>query len=552
MEHAVAGPEAGAAADPVEAALLALLAADPGALVGTVGGEDSPRLVPVPASVPVADHPQMGVESMLDLVEPADRVVVAKLWGQARTQGVAVGPVRRIGHDGPPTRLYLFDLRFGHGVMVAVLTGQADVNDAMVEAARLPALPPRFARATKDAGAVLRSVDPALTQLLGWPPEALLGHRTLEFIHADDQELAIANWMELLEHPGPGRRVRLRHRHADGSWMWLEITNHNRLEDPEHGDVLAEMVDISDEMAAHEALRAREQLLAQLTETVPVGLFHADLRGNLLFANRRFYDITHSAPESPLEATLANLPDTDRAALIEAVRSARGGAEVDLEVAVAPPGAPVRHCVVSVRPLFDDAGAVTGLTGCLEDITDGVRARHELEIRAASDPLTGCLNRTAILAVLQELLDRGPVAGRAGHGGTAVVFVDLDRFKPVNDRLGHAAGDELLVQVAGRIGSAVRSSDVVGRLGGDEFVVVCPGVSGPSDAQRIARALAARLCGTVTLEAGPVELRASFGVAWSDTQGLEATRLLDAADAAMYCSKRDGRCQPVMGPPLPD
>ena len=106
--------------------------------------------------------------------------------------------------------------------------------------------------------------------------------------------------------------------------------------------------------------------------------------------------------------------------------------------------------------------------------------------------------------------------------------------------------------VAERIGTAVRSSDVVGRLGGDEFVVVCPGVSGPSDAQRIARALAARLCGTVTLEAGPVELRASFGVAWSDTQGLEATRLLDAADAAMYCSKRDGRCEPVMGPPLPD
>ncbi|HZT64575.1 MAG TPA: sensor domain-containing diguanylate cyclase [Acidimicrobiales bacterium] len=533
--------------DPLEVALLTLLERHPDALVGAVGGDVSPWVVPIPESVPVDGHRRVDAATLLDVVTPADRVVVAKLWGQARAQGAASAPLRLAEDPDRQVNLYFLDLRYRHGVMVVVFAEEESaVIDGMVEAARIPALPPRFARAHKDAGAVLQWVDPALTQILGWSEEEMLGHKTLDFIHRDDHELAIANWMEMLDSPGPGRRVRLRHRHRDGSWVWLEVINDNRLSDPEHGDVLAEMIDISEEMSAHEALRVREQLLAQLTETVPVGLFHTDLRGNLLFSNRRFHEIIGTPFGSSLADQLQKVVEEDRPKLDEAVELATNGTDAEVEIGITADGDTVRHCLISVRPLLNESGVVAGLTGCVEDVTDTVLIRRELEARAATDPLTGCLNRAATLALLQELLDRMPSA--AGRGsGTAVIFMDLDRFKPVNDRLGHAAGDELLARVAERLSASVRVGDVVGRFGGDEFVVVCPGVPTPADALKVARAIAGRAFSQpVELDGEPVPMGASCGVAWTDAHGAVASRLVEEADAAMYESKRLGGAQAVV------
>jgi PAS domain S-box-containing protein len=105
--------------------------------------------------------------------------------------------------------------------------------------------------------------------ILGWSREEMVGHRSLEVIHPEDRPRAVANWMDTRSAPGAGRRVRLRHLHRNGSWQWFEFTNHNLLGDPKHGCVVAEMVDISDEMAALEALRANERLLRRLAETLP-------------------------------------------------------------------------------------------------------------------------------------------------------------------------------------------------------------------------------------------------------------------------------------------
>ncbi|HZU78288.1 MAG TPA: sensor domain-containing diguanylate cyclase [Acidimicrobiales bacterium] len=527
----------------LDTALAALLQADAEATVAAIGGDLSPVLVPMPADVPVDGHRHLDADSLLDIVTPAGQRVVAAVWGKARAQGLACGP---LAMPWGQSQLFMLDFRHRYGVIVAVLTTKASEHEELVESARLPALPPRFARATKDAAARFLHVDDSLLALLGYSAEEMLGHRSLEFIHSDDHDLAIANWMELLDGSGSGRRVRLRHRHRDESWVWIEVANINRLEDPEHGDVLAEMIDISDEMSAHDALRAREQLLAQLTETVPVGLFHVDLRGNLLYANRRFYDLMGHEPGASLQQCLERLVDADRPRITQAVDAARRGEEADAEVGIALVDGIVRHCTVSIRALRDDNGVVGGITGCVEDITDAVRARHELEIRAASDPLTGCLNRTATMAVLQELLGRAAPGHAAPAKGTAVLFVDLDRFKSVNDALGHAAGDDLLVEVIERISAGVRSTDVVGRIGGDEFVVVCPGVAGPADALRIARALGRRVCGPMALAGSVVEVRASIGVAWSADPGETAAHLIERADGAMYRSKRVGSCEPVL------
>jgi PAS domain S-box-containing protein len=306
-----------AVSDPINASLLTLLDRYPTALVFAVGGSYSPRAIPLPESVPVKDHEVVdGTRDLLDEVLPADRVVVAKMWGQARSQGVAVAPIRLVSDPLHPWNFYLLDLRGTYQAMIGVVTeGTSAPSESIVTATRIPVLPPRIARAAKDAAAVIRWVDPALSQILGWTADELIGRRTIELVHPDDQELGIANWMEMLATAEWKRPVRLRHRHRDGSWVWLEVTNQNRLEDKEHGDILAEMVDVSEEMATIEALHAREQLLGQLTETVPVGLFHVDLDGNLLFANQRFYEMTGIASGSTLEQQLALVEAEDRTRL---------------------------------------------------------------------------------------------------------------------------------------------------------------------------------------------------------------------------------------------
>jgi diguanylate cyclase (GGDEF)-like protein len=121
----------------------------------------------------------------------------------------------------------------------------------------------------------------------------------------------------------------------------------------------------------------------------------------------------------------------------------------------------------------------------------------------------------------------------------AVIFVDLDEFKEVNDRHGHAVGDELLIIAAERLTGAVRQGDFVGRLGGDEFLVVCPEVTGPDEATRVADRVAAALHGEFTIGGTTIELRASVGVVCAQRQGASAEDLVSEADVAMYASKRE-------------
>ena len=522
-----------------------LLRDHPEALVVATSGDTAPRRVPLPESLGIdASRAPSDEGSMLERLVPEDRAVVPKLWGQARTRGAAVAPVRLIGAE-KASNLYMLDLRRDHGVIVVVFT-EDDASPAgdLVEGLCLPVLPPRLARAGKDASAVIVWAEPALTRILGWSAEELIGRRIIELVHPDDRETGISNWLELLDSSGPGRPVRLRHLHRDGSWVWLQVTNDNRLEDPGHNDVLAEMVDISEEMEALDGLHAREQLLLQLTETVPVGLLHADLGGNLLYSNSRMAELTGISTAENLFDQFDNVVNEDRSRLESALLAAADGAPVDIDVAIAPgpERAALRYCRLSLRPLYNEWGGLSGLTGCVEDITATVRRSRALEVQATTDPLTGCLNRSATLTQIQDLLD-------IGGPGTAVIFVDLDGFKPVNDDLGHAAGDEVLVEVAGRLRSSVRASDSVGRFGGDEFVVVCPDVFSAEHALDVARQLASRAFDRpLDVAGGALNMSASLGVAWSDRPRSDPLILVQEADTAMYQAKREGH-SPVLHQP---
>jgi diguanylate cyclase (GGDEF)-like protein/PAS domain S-box-containing protein len=499
----------------------------------------------MPDSVPRSANPVLKGRSSLDGVPAEEHGRLIAAFDTLLTHGMSQCVLHPPGYA--EVTWHGFDLRGRHGVIVGVITadGEAPAAAAAVGTRDMVrAGPPRFATIRKDERSFIVGVSGAMSEILGWSADELLGRRSLDFVHPGDHPLAIDNWMEMLADPGPSRRVRQRLKHKDGSWVWFEITNNNLLEDPDHSCVVAEMVDISDEMAAQEALRAREQLLNRLAEAIPVGLFQIDTEGGIVYTNDRLHEILGVERSPTVEAQLATIVPDDCPTLERAIAEVlERGSHADIEVACLRPGdADFRYCTIGFRALRHDDGAISGAIACVADVTDSALLREQLKFRASFDELTGCHNRASIMAALEADIERDPVQAER-----AVMFVDLDRFKAINDRHGHAAGDELLRRVARLLRESMRENDLVGRTGGDEFLVICPDVGGAERAVGLAERLAEALRDGIRAEADELCCSVSIGVAWSSGNTSDADTLVAAADAAMYQAKRAETGEPRLG-----
>jgi diguanylate cyclase (GGDEF)-like protein len=292
---------------------------------------------------------------------------------------------------------------------------------------------------------------------------------------------------------------------------------------------------------------------------MPDGLLQLDAARKVVYHNCRLLEILHVRREARADGapqTAASVPppepeplalDMLLTTLTEEAREAFDGVlaralsdavgqDVECEAALA--FGERSNILMKVRPLVRDSGAVTGVIASVQDVTDSARARRELEKRATLDALTGAHNRSSIIAAVATEIETS--------ADTGVIFVDLDRFKTVNDTHGHPAGDEVLVQVAARLKAAMRSSDELGRLGGDEFLILLRGVSVHAVAMEAAHRISRALSGTCELSCASVELSASVGVACVGDSPMSAQDLIEQADSAMYRSKEQRRGIPVL------
>ena len=222
----------------------------------------------------------------------------------------------------------------------------------------------------------------------------------------------------------------------------------------------------------------------------------------------------------------------DRSVLAAAVASGSAVPGSPLEVRMQGGGG-LRTFEVSVQDLSDDP-AVAGVVLTAHDITDRETLQRELEHRAMHDVLTGLPNR----ALLADRFAQALVSARREDQRVGLLLIDLDRFKEINDTLGHHYGDELLVQIGPRLTQALRQSDTVARLGGDEFAVLLPNIDDLDHAVHVAEKLQVALSGSFSLENVDLDVEASIGVVLSGEHGTDAETLLQRADIAMYLAKQ--------------
>jgi diguanylate cyclase (GGDEF)-like protein/PAS domain S-box-containing protein len=442
-----------------------------------------------------------------------------------------------------------------------------------------------------DADGAVRATTASSGRTRGYQPHAWIGDRGADQVHPDDRDEVRAAFRECARTPGSTRRFRLRLRHADGHWVTIEAVATNHVDDPAVRGIVVAVRDVTAQRDAEEALRASErrlrdqahilemiansepleETLAEICRMIETAA-DSDLRCTIWLVDEDT-QVLHAgaAPSFPTSfvTALDGLPVQDGAA---ACGTAAARAEtvvirdaLDDPLSASHVGVARAHDVRGhwSTPVFAATdGRVIGTfatylreprgpTPAEETAVDSVLLlaamaierqafEHRLAHRAHHDPLTALPNR----ALFSELLEHALARARRAHTTVAVLFLDLDRFKVVNDSLGHDAGDALLAVLARRLESVLRPGDVVSRFGGDEFTILCEDLE-PGAAARGASAVAERLINVVrepvVLEGEEQFLGVSVGIALAVDGSERPEDLLRDADSAMYRAKELGR-----------
>jgi len=357
-------------------------------------------------------------------------------------------------------------------------------------------------------------------------------------------------------YPGHDREIRSRYdaaRLAEASVLTdLEITckNGNRrwirfFAYLTRGGEVWLMEDVTDHRATLEALHHERAVLQSLIDSMPDIVFFKDRDGVYLNYNLAALDYVGWRPHPDDRLRDADLVDAETAERRRRgdLRAMELGMARNEEWFVYPDGR--QRLMETVKTVCRDReGTVLGVVGISRDVTDR-RAMEEMLRRSEAekdhlanhDPLTGLPNRRLFFARTDAELERSCRIGQP----LALLFIDLDGFKPVNDRLGHGAGDQVLRVTAERLSGCLRGSDLVARIGGDEFTVLLEGIGSPADAERIAGKLIRALSAEITLGSERVSVGASIGIALYPRDADDARSLVKAADDALYRAKHAGR-----------
>ena len=297
------------------------------------------------------------------------------------------------------------------------------------------------------------------------------------------------------------------------------------------------------ERLGRQALAEREAQLAEAQRTAQIGSYTWDVATHEVSWSDEMARLLGFAPAEVGDKAAAfssRIHPDDRLRVLDAWAAAPvTPTPSSTEFRIVLPTGETRWIQGRVQPTVDADGRVVRVVGTLQDLTDRKLAEQAIAFQATHDALTGLPNRVLFIDRLTHA-----VAGRGRHPtGIAVLFLDVDRFKWLNDSLGHTAGDEVLVAVANRLAGALRPADTLARFGGDEFVVLSEHLQSAADAEALAGRLRTALAAPIAVAGDETALTISVGIAYApaEANGVSAESLVRDADAAMYHAKEQGR-----------
>ena len=387
-------------------------------------------------------------------------------------------------------------------------------------------------------------VNNALCQLLGYTAEELYQLTFADVTHPDDLDANLDRSRKQLAGDDWQRRIEKRYIRSDGRVIWTALSNEVvRDADGRPLYFVAHIEDITQSRETATALREAEERFRRAFDDAPIGMGLVAPDGRWLRVNRELTEITGYSEAELLERSFQDITHPDdleddleqaRRLLADEVRSYR------IEKRYLRADGEIVWVTLSVSLVRDGDGAPLYFVSQIEDVTERKHALQELERLADHDSLTGLLNRRRFDEELQRELGR---LARQPDRQAALLLLDIDRFKLVNDSLGHRAGDDVLSAVAQTISRRLRDTDVIARLGGDEFAALLFDLHDARDARQIATDLAAAIRSqSILTVGGAATVTVSIGVVALDHQTSEReVDTLIAADNAMYRAKRAGR-----------
>ena len=390
---------------------------------------------------------------------------------------------------------------------------------------------------------VLLEVNQKFCDMLGYDRTELIGKEVRDITHPDDCSQGSTLRTLLIGGNTKSTSGEKRFLRKDGTLVWARRTMSLECDEsgnPQH--IVSLVEDISDRKQAEFVLHQTQEQFRQLAAHIPQVLWIADIaQRKLLYVSpaaehlfgRSLKEI-YASPHTLIRAVHRD----ERRRLIHRRLSEATGGNHDEVVRVVRPDGTVRWVRDRAFPIRDGEGKVYRIAGIAEDITAIRESEQRLVYLAHYDALTNLPNRL----LFYDRLGQAIAIAKRERWIVGVMFIDVDRFKDVNDTLGHAAGDKLLQKVSERLIRSVRSHDTVGRLGGDEFAVVLSRLSNAEDAEAVAQKIMRSFDDPFELDSGTeIYVTGSIGITLYPIDNTDRDSLLKNADLAMYCAKEEGR-----------
>jgi diguanylate cyclase (GGDEF)-like protein/PAS domain S-box-containing protein len=396
-----------------------------------------------------------------------------------------------------------------------------------------------------DTQGLCTFVNPACLTMLGYTQEEMLGQRIHALIHH--------TYPDGRPYPQEACHVRCAtmqgvsthvdnevHWRKDGSSFPVEYWSHPIYRNGELVGAVVNFIDITERRRAEKALRESEARFRAMAEQSADWIWSMGAEGRHVYTNERGAACLGYSVDAFLATEAGSLLHPDDLALFhetfEQARSARQGWQ-NVVLRWRHQNGSYRTFESNASALFNDAGELIGFQGVDRDITERRLAEARIAFLAHHDALTGLPNRV----LLRDRFEHAIAMAERTRARVAMLFLDLDNFKRVNDTLGHSAGDQLLLQVVTRLSGCTRESDTISRQGGDEFILLLNDIPDQEAVERIASHILAELAEPMDINGYELNAASSIGIALYPDDGSSFDTLLQKADTAMYNAKGAGR-----------